>query len=136
MNMTDDPILVELLRAQIREHIGPIAPKFANLRAHAEERGCDPALIDRAESWLVTFRAECGETWREPENVYFNDVEHEIELRWYGATHTLSVDVGLNTVTYSAWTDDEAYSEDGAEPGAEKRAELWRWFNAERQVQG
>lgn len=126
--MTDDPIMVEILRAQIKEHIGPIAPKFANLRAHTEERGCDPALIDRAEAWLATFQQECSETWREPQRVYFDDVESEIELRWYSPTRTLSIDVALNTVGYSVWTDDETYSDDGDNPDAEKRAELWRWF--------
>lgn len=128
MKMIDDPIMVELLRAQRKEHIGPIAPKFANLRAHAEERGCDPALIDRAEIWLTTFQQEHAEMWREPQRVYFDDVENRIELRWYNSTRTLSIDVTLNAVIYSAWTDDETYDEGGDNPDAEKRAELWRWF--------
>lgn len=115
------------IRELLKEHTGPASAKLTTLRAHAEERNLNMALIERAETWIVAFQQECGETWQEPVRVFYDDVEPEIEFNWYSARN-LAIGVTAGTVEYSAWDDAGTYDKDGDANTPEERAALWQWL--------
>ncbi len=106
--------------------------KLDNLRAHVDDRGIDLALVERAETWLNAIRQVAGPTWREPDYVFYDDAEKEIQFTWYGK-RDLGIAVKLESVEYiKMWGPDiNNHMLSGTISTAQEQISLWRWLREE-----
>lgn len=107
--------------------------KLTGLRAHADDRGIDPALVGRAEMWLHAFQQVCGSTWKEPGFVWCDGVEGEIQFSWYGRRN-LGIAITLHTVEYiQMWGPDiNNHMMSGTISTTQEQMSLWRWLREEK----
>lgn len=103
--------------------------KLALLQERAEERELNPVLIERAQVWITAMQQERGDTWREPQKVFYDDIneEHEIEITWYGARN-VEINITLFGAAYDKFDNDD---DTGPCNTPEERAAIWQWLTAE-----
>lgn len=106
--------------------------KLALLQERAEERELNPVLIERAKVWITAMQQERGGTWREPQKVFYDDIneEHVIEITWY-KPRCVEINITLFGAIYDKFDNDEDI---GAVNTPEERADLWQWLTAESET--